>query len=323
MNATPITIVLPVYGRSELLEPALSSVLSQTSPNWRLLIADDGSGADTQDFLVRWMAQHPGQQIRWVRRQRNLGLFANLNKAIEQADTDWILLLCSDDLLLASAIEEIQDLRERWPDTGLILSTFESINADGSERPADSACHHDQVSLTTALIRPEVVMPALLRLGSLNGNLTGMVFSQRLWQAAGGFHEDWRHAADWEWLIRASSQGPLLLNRKPIAQVRTHESQLSNSNRRSGHELVEVSEVVRTLVSHPLLANEPRRYGWAGHVMQFQLWNLLKGIANRPLSESLHFLKVIQYSAGLRQTATAMVRWLPTRWRRLQDPSAH
>ena len=322
MKDEAITIVLPVYGRSQLLAPALRSVLAQTHPNWHLLIADDGSDAITQGFIERWMAQHADPRLRWVRRPHNLGLFANLNKAVEQADTEWMLLLCSDDLLLPSAIKQIQELHERWPESGLILSTFESINADGSDRPADSACHHDQVSLETAQVSPEVFVPALLHLGSLNGNLTGMVFSRSLWRAAGGFRENWRHAADWEWLIRAGDQGPIVLNRKPLAQVRTHESQLSNINRRSGHELNEVAEVVSALLSHPQLANEPRRFSWAGHVMQFQLWNLVKGIASRPISESLQFLKVIQRSAGLRQTAASLVRWLPARWRRLQDPSA-
>lgn len=322
MNEAAFTIVLPVYGRSELLEPALSSVLDQTSPNWRLLIADDGSDAVTQDFLARWLAEHADPRVRWVRRPQNLGLFANLNKAIEDADTEWVVLLCSDDLLLPSAVEEVEKLRNRWPEAGLILSTFDSINADGSDRLADSAWHHDQVSMETALVPPERFVPALLELGSLNGNLTGMAFRRALWREAGPFRGDWRHAADWEWLLRASEDQPLVLNRAPIAKVRTHESQLSNSNRRSGHELQEVAEVVRSLVSHPLLANEPRRYGWASHVMQFQLWNVLKGLGRQPAPTSLQALGAIHQASGLRQTAIALARWLPTRWRQLQRTSA-
>ena len=322
MNDAAITIVLPVYGRSELLEPALSSVLTQTSSDWRLLIADDGSDAVTQGFLERWLAEHADPRIRWVRRPQNLGLFANLNRAITEAKTDWVLLLCSDDLLLPLALHTIEAMRQRWPEAGLVLSTFDSINADGSARPADSAWHHDQISAVTAQIQPEQMLPALLQLGSVNGNLTGMAFRRSLWQSAGGFREDWRHAADWEWLCRAASQGPLVLNRGPIAQVRTHDSQLSNSNRRSGHEVQEVAEVVRTLVAHPLLASEPRRNRWAAHVMQFQLWNLLKGMASRRPAEILHFLKQIRQASGLGQTSQELIRWLPTRWPRLQDPSA-
>ena len=315
MNEAAITIVLPVYGRSELLEPALSSVLAQTSRNWHLLIADDGSDSVTQSFLERWVEDRADPRVRWVRRPQNLGLFANLNKAIEEADTEWVLLLCSDDLLLPLAVQEIEKLRHRWPEAGLILSTFESINADGSKRDPDSAWHHDQVSLETALVTPEVFVPALLRLGSLNGNLTGMAFSRALWREAGSFREDWRHAADWEWLLRASERRPLVLNRAPIALVRTHERQLSNSNRRSGHELQEVAEVVNRLRRHVLLADMPERDRWAAHIVQFQLWNLLKRFPKLTNEEQKQALLAIHRAAGIRQTVMALARWLPQRWK--------
>lgn len=317
MTSESITILLPVYGRSDLLEPALNSVLAQASPNWSLLIADDGSDAVTKVFLERWLADHPDRRMLWARRPQNLGLFANLNQAIEDADTEWVLLLCSDDLLLPSAVQEIEKLRHQWPEAALILSTFESINADGSNRPADSGVHHDQVSRATALLTPEIVVPALLRLGSLNGNLTGLAFSRGLWGEAGPFRSDWRHAADWEWLVRAASLGPIALNRQPIAKVRTHNNQLSNKNRQSGHETAEVSEVVRILRSHPLLAHEKKRSQWAAHVMQFQLWNILKSLNDTPLAQSVKALHAVHKSAGLRQTVRALVRWLPSRWRKL------
>ncbi|MBM5784077.1 MAG: glycosyltransferase [Cyanobacteria bacterium K_DeepCast_35m_m1_288] len=310
-----ITILLPVYGRSELLEPALASVLAlESKPQpWRLLIADDGSDAGTAAFLERWLHAHGNGRMRWQRRPRNLGLFANLNQAIAEAETSWVLLLCSDDELLPGALTRLQELRQQWPQAGLILSTFDSINGDGSPRPADSAWHHDQLSRTTALLEPERFVPALLRLGSLNGNLSGMTFRRELWQQAGPFRAEWRHAADWEWLLRASAQGPLVLNRQPIARVRTHASQLSNSNRLSGHELAEVAAVVEGLHRHPLLAQEPRRQRWAAQVMQHQLWNQLKQLPRHGPGPLLKSLAPIHRAAGLRATALALVRSAPKR----------
>lgn len=311
----PITIVLPVYGRSELLEPALASVLAlETTPQpWQLLIADDGSDARTAAFLERWLRAHGDGRVSWQRRPRNLGLFANLNQAIAEAGTSWVLLLCSDDLLLPGALTRLQELRQQWPQAGLILSTFESINGDGSPRPADSAWHHDQLSRHTALLEPERFVPALLQLGSLNGNLSGMAFSRARWGQAGPFRADWRHAADWDWLLRASEQGPLLLNRQPIARVRTHASQLSNSNRRSGHELEEVAAVVAQLRRHPLLAQEPRRHRWAAQVMQHQLWNRLKQLPRHGPGPLLEAIGTIRGAAGLKRTAAALLHSAPRR----------
>ena len=316
MKSQPITIVLPVYGRSELLEPALRSVLVQTSPNWQLLIADDGSDTNTQSFIQSWMKHYADPRMRWVRRPQNLGLFANLNEAIEEVRTEWVLLLCSDDLLLATAVEETKKLRQQWPDTGLILSTFESINADGSSRRSDSAWHHDFICRKTGVVTPEVFLPALLRLGSLNGNLTGMAFSRSLWRQAGPFRSDWRHAADWEWLLRAGEHQSLVLNRTPIAKVRTHKRQLSNSNRRSGHELDEVAIVVKQLRQHRLLANYPQRKRWAAEVMQHQLWNIFKLMLDQGPGPLMSDLRKIHAASGLWSTILAVMRFAPERLRR-------
>ena len=54
LQTEAITIVLPVYGRSALLAQALASVLGQSDPGWRLLIADDHSPPDTVAQLQAW-----------------------------------------------------------------------------------------------------------------------------------------------------------------------------------------------------------------------------------------------------------------------------
>lgn len=313
----PITIVLPVYGRPKLLQEALSSVMEQSTPKWKLLIADDGSDQPTRKVLKQWIEYQNDTRIRWVQRDKNLGLFANLNRSIEELESEWILLLCSDDRLYPEAVKTLLKRCTNWPDADLVLSSFDSINQDGSPRPPDNAQHHDQISTKSALIQPADFVPALLRLGSVNGNLTGMAFSRKRWLLAGPFREDWRHAADWEWLLRAAEKGPVLLNREPIASVRTHEAQLSNSNRRSGHELLEVAQVVQMLREHPLLAKEARRNAWAADVMQFQLWNMLKAMMHGQKQSVRTQLNAIHKSAGVISTSISLIFYLPKRLRKL------
>ena len=319
-----ITVVVPVYGESEWLVEALTSVVEQTSSEWKLLIADDGSDDAAKLWLQNRLEKlEKNYKIKWIQRPFNLGLFKNLNQAIQESSTDWILLLCSDDKLEPSAITSLQQLRQKWGGASLILSTFESINADGSLRPPDNSQHHDQLLLNTGLIAPEQMLPGLLRLGSINGNLTGMAFSKEHWLQCGPFREDWRHAADWEWLIRASETKPVLLNRNPIASVRTHDEQLSVRNRKSGHECQEVAIVVSSLLKHQALNGEPHKREWASHVMQFQLWNLLKGARQGNWSQLGEGIKAIHKSSGIRQTSWSLLRWLPERWKRVMKPSAH
>ena len=310
------TILLPVFGYSPWLGEAVQSVINQESRDWKLQIADDGSDDKTKQWLKAKLVELKDKRIQWIKRPVNLGLFKNLNQAIKESSTDWILLLCSDDTLHSHAITSLEQLRHNWPDTGLILSSFDSMNADGSQRPADSSQHHDEVRLDTGLVAPECMIPALLRLGSLNGNLTGMAFSKEHWKRVGPFKEDWRHAADWEWMIRASETKALLLNRTPIASVRTHDQQLSVRNRKSGHECQEVAAVVSSLLKHPALKEEPQKSKWAGHVMQFQLWNLLKSGCRGDWGQWQAGMKAIHESTGLRQTSLHLIKWLPQRWRK-------
>jgi len=317
-----ITIVLTVYGDSPWLDKAVQSVLDQKSGNWKLLIADDGADKKAYTWLKSKLDGLQDQRIKWVRRPKNLGLFANLNEAIEAANTEWILLLCSDDVLHKNAITSLQKLNLKWPEVDLILSSFESINSNGSLRRPDSSQHHDQLRVNTGLVQPSQMIPQLLRIGSLNGNLTGMAFSKKHWRNVGPFREDWRHAADWEWLIRASETKPLLLNRSPIASVRTHDQQLSVSNRKSGHECQEVAAVVSMLLKHPILRDEPRKGKWASHVMQFQLWNLLKSAIRGDWGRWQAGMKAIHESSGLRQSSLSLLLWLPERCKRAMKLSA-
>lgn len=317
------TIILPVYGCSPWLDEALKSVIQQESRDWRLIIADDGSDTKARHWLQSKLGELKDQRIQWIQRPVNLGLFKNLNQTIREAQTDWILLLCSDDKLHENAITTLGQCHQSWPEADLILSSFESINADGGLRHADSSRHHDQLRIDTGLVSSQQMVPELLHLGSLNGNLTGMAFSKEHWLKSGPFREDWRHAGDWEWMIRASEAKPLLLNRKPIASVRTHEQQLSVRNRLSGHECREVAEVVSILLRHPLLDGINQKHEWARDVMQYQLWNQLKAAGQGDWSQLAEGMKAIHKSSGLRQTGWAMLRWLPERWKRKMKPNAH
>ena len=75
------------------------------------------------------------------------------------------MLLCSDDKLHKNAVADLVDLRSKWPEASLILSTFDSINSDGTARPPDSSSHHEELRTSTGLVEPEQMLPALLRLG--------------------------------------------------------------------------------------------------------------------------------------------------------------
>lgn len=308
-----ITVVMPVYGRAALVEQAIASVRAQSVPHWRLLIADDGSDPPTEALLRRLASADA--RIQLVRRPCNLGLFANLNAILAEVDTPWLLILCSDDLLEPEAIAVLEGLIQRHPGCELVLSSYRSIDGAGAFRFDVNGWYTDHFAPRTRDFAPGELLPHLLRFGSINGNITGLLIRRDLFARTGLWRSDWRQAADWEWLIRAAEHTRVLINRQPIARVRVHAQQLSSANRIDQREGEEIGAVVRLLRDHPALAAWPQRHRWAAYHAQFLLWNALKAWPRVGWRATARQLALIQRSAGLGRTALALLAVLPGRLR--------
>ena len=307
-----ITIVLPVYGRSALLREALESVYAQNDPEWRLLIADDGSDSQTAHLIEE---QQSDPRVTVVRRSSNLGLFGNLNASIQEVVTPWQLILCSDDRLEPMAIRDLKSSIASVPQARLILSSFNSIDIHGCIRSDVNGAFYDRFSPSTREFLPGNLLHPLLKYGSINGNITGMLIEQSLFNDAGYWRADWRQSADWEWLVRACTHTSVLVRRQPIAQVRVHQGQLSASNRRSQLESRETLLTLSALLEHPQLQRYPSRRQWAAHHAQFLLWNTIKYSLICGLGFTLKQLYLIHRHVGIGLTLVALLRTLPERFR--------
>jgi glycosyltransferase involved in cell wall biosynthesis len=178
------SIILPVYNRPEYLAKVIETVISQTYSNWELIIADDNSNIETKEILRKY--EH--SQIRLISNSQNLGLFPNLNQAMGKCENNFILLLCSDDFLLVDGLEKLANRIKLNPGIDFFLTAFEMV--DGEDNSISSG---SQVYFQSFMQQAEQVLssceslPLLLKLGSVNGNLTGMCFSRNLIKRIGGF----------------------------------------------------------------------------------------------------------------------------------------
>ena len=310
MSTDQITIVLPVYGRPKLLSQALNSVYRQDDPAWRLLIADDGSD-QTTSVLIQQQKSDP--RVTVVRRPKNVGLFGNLNAALDDIHTAWQLILCSDDILLPTAISSLKRSISSSPHSRLILSSYFSINAKGQRRFDINSQFYDCFAPETTLFTGSAMLEHLLHYGSVNGNITGMLINNTLFSDVGFWRTGWRQASDWEWIVRACSATPVLVRREPIAEVRVHDAQLSESNRKDHLESLEVLEVLQLLLHHPQLQHCQRRFIWAAYHSQFILWNTLKAFPALGLKKSVLLIVSINNSVGLLVTLKVFLALLPRR----------
>ena len=106
-----ITIVMPAYNPNEhFFREALSSVLRQSYPHWKLVIAD-ASDSDN-DIVRRWADKCASEpRVRYVELGSNMGISENTNAGVEAAldDTsgggcDYIGFMDHDDVLAPDAL---------------------------------------------------------------------------------------------------------------------------------------------------------------------------------------------------------------------------
>ena len=58
-NVPLVSVVVIFLDVGEFLQDAIESVLSQTYPNWELLLADDGSTDSSTAIALRYAAKYP------------------------------------------------------------------------------------------------------------------------------------------------------------------------------------------------------------------------------------------------------------------------
>ncbi len=126
-----ISVVIPAYDTDEAyLRAAIGSVRAQLYENWELCIADDASpGAHVWPLLQGAAAQD--SRIKIVRREENGHIAAATNSALALASGDFVALMDHDDLLPEHALYEVARELAAHPETDIIYSDEDGIDADG------------------------------------------------------------------------------------------------------------------------------------------------------------------------------------------------
>ncbi len=126
-------IIMPVYNGLSHLRDCLDSVLEYTPHhNCQLLIIDDASDATTAAYLSRQASNH----YDWITLQRNsenLGFLASCNRAMDQGNSPYILLLNSDVLVSPRWLERLLACAESNPNIASVNPL--SNHADNIDLP--------------------------------------------------------------------------------------------------------------------------------------------------------------------------------------------
>jgi glycosyltransferase involved in cell wall biosynthesis len=120
-----ISIVIPVYNRSDYLSAAIESVLKQTLTDFELIIWDDGSTDNSVDIANIYAKKDKRIKVVAAKHQGQTLALQGAFSFTEGIYTGWI---DSDDILAPTAIEETAAVLDNNPLCGLVYTDYLVIN---------------------------------------------------------------------------------------------------------------------------------------------------------------------------------------------------
>jgi tetratricopeptide (TPR) repeat protein len=223
-----ITIVTPSFNQGEFLEETLLSVLNQHYPNLEYLIIDGGSTDRTPDLLQRYR-----EQVAEIIVEPDRGQSDAINKGFRRSTGELLLWLNSDDMLAPGALYAAAAtyMQQECDLVAGICLVHEAGQIIGMRQPRVRQSDFTVEALSDVarlwatghfFFQPEVL------------------FSRRLWEAAGGqLDESLNYAMDHDLWLRFAQQGAKLAAIGwPIALFRKHADQKTANRTASVKELL-------------------------------------------------------------------------------------
>ena len=89
-----VSIIMPSWNTASFIAESIQCVIDQTYSNWELIIVDDCSTDNTDEVIAKFT----DNRIKYFKNEKNSGAALTRNRALREAQGEWIAFLDSDDL---------------------------------------------------------------------------------------------------------------------------------------------------------------------------------------------------------------------------------
>jgi len=187
MKTIKVSIIIPTYNCSSLLERAIKSVLAQTYENWELIIVDDGSTDGTKDLVANFRKIEPRIKYIW---QNNSGAPARpRNTGIKSASGEYIAFLDHDDEWLPNKLEKQVALLENSPEIAFVSCNVIVVSPKRSE--LISSPKYKGENFLKKMLEKNLILTA-----------SSVVVRREIFDKVGLFDETLKFADDWDMWVR-------------------------------------------------------------------------------------------------------------------------
>lgn len=202
-----VSIIMPSWNTENYIAKSIQSVIDQTYKNWELIIVDDCSSDHTDEIV----ASFQDERIIYLKNEQNRGAALTRNKALREAQGEWIAFLDSDDLWEPQKLEyQIRFMKKN----NLIFSYHEYEKIDEKSRP-----------LNIFVSGPEIVTKRKMYNYGYPGCLTFMYNAN----AMGTIQiKDVKKNNDYAILLKLCKKADCVLLKKNLAKYRVREKSISH-----------------------------------------------------------------------------------------------
>ena len=219
MTAPRITILVPTIGRMDFLPLTRRCVREQTRQDFKVIVLDNGSPQEAQEFFADWSREDPRVEIR--RADPRVPMFSNFNRGMRVVDTEFVTFFHDDDEYPPEYLDVLVGGLERWPDAAFSGSNFDFIDQHGTVTSTRRWIEK------TELWNAARYMEEVVHRGRNPVPMPGLVFRRRAF-GPDGFDESLPiHFGDFVLLMRAAEDGGVVAVAQPVVRIRAHSGQAS------------------------------------------------------------------------------------------------
>lgn len=213
--APRVSVVLTSYNNAPYVMEAVESVLTQTMPDFELVIVDDGSA----DASWSRLAQVTDSRVRMYRLDHNQGGATALNYGIQEARSALVAIANSDDVWEPAKLERQLEVIDARPEVGAVFTAARLIGHSG-----ESLSGQDVRALEEAFAQPNRSRAGWLRFFFEQGNALchpSVLVRREFYERYGLYDNRLRQLPDFaRWVTLVKHYSIELLNDAPLVRFR-------------------------------------------------------------------------------------------------------
>ncbi|KAA0101930.1 glycosyltransferase family 2 protein [Mycolicibacterium sp. P1-18] len=198
-----VSLCIPAYQAEKHLRETLDAAFAQTCEDMEILVLDNNTTDGTRQILDEAVQERRDPRLRVVRNDATLSMPDNWNRVVELCRAPLIKLLCADDLIDKTCVQDQADVLVNNPDVALVACKVDLLDDAGQPLRRSTGLRrltgrHDGRTVVRQVVRSG---------GNPIGPSAAVTFRRQDFVDVGGFKGDLLYPMELELWTRLLRQG--------------------------------------------------------------------------------------------------------------------